>query len=179
MPATTPFRTSPPRSSLPVPPDETVRWSGAPPTGHLWRRTDWLTVPFSLMWCGFALFWEGGVIASGAPFFFKLWGLPFVAVGLYMVAGRFVWDAHVRAGTRYAVTDRAAYVFRGGSERRFAGAELDDVRVERNADGSGTLRFGAEAPQGRRGVPASSPDNAFEAIPDVDAAYDAVRAARR
>jgi hypothetical protein len=171
------------REPLPVPSDETVRWTGQPPTGLLWRTTDWVLVPFSLMWGGFALFWESMVISAGAPLVMQLWGVPFVCVGAYMIAGRFWWDANVRARTRYAVTDRAAYVvvdgFRG-SVRRFAGPALAEVQIERRDDGSGTLRFGPNAPArgqwyGSR-TPLASP-NAFEAIRDVDHAYDAVRAA--
>jgi len=170
------------REPLPIPPDETVRWSGAPPRGLMLRSSDWFAVPLSLLWGGFAIFWETIVIAGRAPFFFGLWGVPFVCIGLYMIVGRFFWEANVRSRTRYAVTDRAAYIeVRGfrGSVRRYTGSALDDVRVERKPDGSGTLRFGPDArPWGQWGGSMSqAPANAFEAIRDVGAAYDAVRAA--
>jgi len=171
------------REPLPIPPDETVRWTGEPPTGLLWRTSDFALVPFSLMWGGFALFWESMVISSGAPLVMMLFGVPFVLIGLYLIAGRFVWDANVRARTRYAVTDRAAYVVVsgiGGSMRRYAGAALGEVQVERKDDGSGTLRFGPNSmarSQWYSSRNALTPQNAFEAIRDVDRAYDAVRAA--
>jgi hypothetical protein len=170
------------REPLPIPADETVRWTGEPPTGLLWRPSDWVMVPFSLMWGGFALFWESMVISAGAPLVMKLFGVPFVCLGLYLIAGRFLWDANVRARTHYAVTDRAAYIVVTGFQavvRRYSGSGLDDVRIERKADGSGTLRFGPDpraAPQFRRST-SMVPQNAFEAIRDVDHAYDAVRAA--
>jgi hypothetical protein len=171
------------REPLSIPPGETVCWSGAPRRGLILRSSDWLAVPFSLLWGGFAIFWETMVFANPAPFFFKLWGVPFVCVGLYMIVGRFFWDANVRSRTRYVVTDRAAYIeVRGfhGSVRRYTGSALDDVRVERKREGSGTLRFGADerfwGPWG--GGPLSPIAlNAFEAISDVDAAYHAVRGA--
>ena len=173
------------REPLPIPSDETVRWAGEPPTGLLWRTSDVALVPFSLMWGGFALFWESMVISSGAPLVMMLFGVPFVVIGIYLIAGRFVWDANVRARTRYAVTDRAAYVAISGfqgSVRRYAGAALAEVRVERRGDGSGTLRFGPDATvrgQWYSSRSALASQNAFEAIRDVDHAYDAVRAASR
>jgi hypothetical protein len=172
------------REPLPIPPDETVRWTGEPPTGFLWRPSDWVLVPFSLMWGGGVLFFESAIISAGAPLVMMLFGVPFVVVGAYLVAGRFWWDANVRARTRYAVTDRAAYIvvtgFRG-KVRRYSGSGLDDVNIERKEDGSGTLRFGPDARRSRQGASASPlvPLNAFEAIRDVDHAYDAVRAAAR
>ena len=169
------------REPLPIPSGETVRWMGEPPTGLIWRSSDWFLVPFSLMWGGFALFWESMVISGGAPLVMILFGLPFVCIGLYLIAGRFFWDANVRARTRYAVTDRAAYIvvdgFRG-AVRRFAGSVLDDVGIERKDDGSGTLRFGPAVPA-TSGARALLPQNAFESIRDVDRAYDAVRAVVR
>ena len=174
------------REPLPIPSDETVRWTGEPPTGLLWRTTDFALVPFSLMWGGFALFWESMVISAGAPLVMMLFGVPFVLIGIYLIAGRFLWDANVRARTRYAVTDRAAYVVVsgfGGSVRRYAGSALGEVRVERKDDGSGTLRFGPgdASARGRwySSRTALASQNAFEAIHDVDHAYDAVRAASR
>jgi hypothetical protein len=170
------------REPLPIPAGETVRWTGEPPTGLLWRSSDLVLVPFSLVWGGFALFWESMVISAGAPLVMALFGVPFVVLGAYLIAGRFFWDANVRARTRYAVTDRAAYIVVSGFRgvvRRYAGSALDDVGIERKEDGSGTLRFGPDPRASRQGPRSASfvPQNAFEAIRDVDRAYDAVRAA--
>ncbi len=170
------------REPLPIPSDETVRWTGEPPTGLLWRRSDWALVPFSLVWTGFALFWESMVISAGAPLVMMLFGVPFVCIGVYLVAGRFAWDANLRARTRYAVTDRAAYIVVSGFRgvvRRYSGSGLDDVGVERSDDGSGTLRFGPDPRTTAQGSRTASfvAQNAFERVRDVDRAYEAVRAA--
>jgi len=51
---------------------EKLIWTGKPKTGIVFRSSDAFMIPFSLLWGGFALFWETSVVATGAPFFFKL-----------------------------------------------------------------------------------------------------------
>ena len=92
---------------------ETVLWRGKPGKGHLLTGQDIFMIPFSILWCGFAIFWEATVIRNGAPFFFTLWGIPFVCVGLYMVFGRFLWTAWIRKRTAYVITDQKILRARG------------------------------------------------------------------
>src|SRR3954471_6987431 len=72
---------------------ERLLWVGAPDPAVRFTAADGFLVPFSLMWGGFAIFWEAAAFAGGTPFFFKLWGIPFVLVGVYFIAGRFVVKA--------------------------------------------------------------------------------------
>lgn len=46
-----------------------------------------------------------------APAFFKLWGIPFVCVGLYMVFGRFLMKSYLREKTVYVITNRRVFLF--------------------------------------------------------------------
>lgn len=112
----------------------------------LFRAADVLLVPLSVVWCGFAIFWEVGVLADGAPAFFTVWGVPFVLAGLYLVAGRFVVRAVASRRTRYTITDTRLLVHNGWSGRRLTTAYLRSLPppvVSERRDGSGSLAFGA------------------------------------
>jgi hypothetical protein len=85
---------------------ERAYWVGRPDTRVHLSRGDLFLVPFSVLWASFAIFWEATAIASRAPLLFPLWGVPFVLVGLYMVAGRFFFAANRRRRTLYAVTNQ-------------------------------------------------------------------------
>ena len=92
---------------------ETVVWSGRPAQGLLFTSRDWLLIPFSLLWCGFTIFWEATALSlATAPLFMKLFGAAFVLVGLYFVAGRFLLDAWIRSGTQYAITNNRVLIAR-------------------------------------------------------------------
>jgi hypothetical protein len=123
---------------------ECLLWTGRPPQGLILRPADALMIPFSLMWGGFAIFWELGVPASNAPWFFRLWGIPFVLVGLYLIIGRFLHDAVVRRGIFYAVSDRRVLQLRTGL---FGGLRSLDIKrlpqldLEERRNGRGTLKF--------------------------------------
>jgi hypothetical protein len=85
---------------------EHVQWLGRPDASKHFNAGDLYLVPFSILWAGFAVFWEATAIASGAGPFFALWGIPFIVIGLYLVIGRFFYEAYRKRHTLYAVTDR-------------------------------------------------------------------------
>ena len=164
-------------------------WWGRPRQGVVLRGWDVFTIPFSLVWCGFAIFWEAVVVTSGkAPGFFVLWGMPFVAIGLYMVAGRFFADALQRRKTYYALTTERVLIVSGVFSRTIKSLSLNtlsDVTLTEGRSGKGTITFGPQSPFGSMfgglsswpGAPAQSPR--FDSIDDARTVYEQIRRAQR
>ena len=121
--------------------DEYVLWRGRPVQGRIFTGRDVFMIPFSIMWGGFAIFWELSVTLSGAPVFFRLWGIPFVLVGLYMMVGRFCVQAYILKRTFYAITSRRVLQCRCGRIVSLNTDRLPEVHMTVHKDGSGTLAF--------------------------------------
>jgi hypothetical protein len=99
-------------------PGERLLWSGRPRRGLMLRAGDAFLIPFSLLWCGFVIFWEWSVVSIGhASWLLELWGVPFIAVGLHFVLGRFLVDAYQRRRTFYGVTDSRVLIAIDGFRR--------------------------------------------------------------
>src|SRR5438309_975004 len=134
-------------------PGERIIWSGQPKQGIAFRRSDLIAVPFGLMWGGFALFWNFGVWTSfpnsgtADDWFFKLWGLPFLAVGLYIIVGRFFYDAWVRKRSIYAVTNERVLILGGSSSSKLVSREIQSLpmlELTESGDGTGTIAFDSD-----------------------------------
>jgi hypothetical protein len=167
---------------------ERLLWYGRPKLGLVLRPTDAFMIPFSLLWGGFAIFWEASVVSITAPSFFSLWGVPFVLIGLYMIIGRFFVDAYIRSKTFYAVTSERILIVSGMLNREVRSLSLktlSDMNLKLKGNGSGTILFGnttfgaafydgTPMPGSRRYQPP-----AFEMIEDARAVYELVRKAQK
>ncbi|HET7856676.1 MAG TPA: hypothetical protein VFL41_09495 [Gaiellaceae bacterium] len=120
---------------------ERLLWVGRPYPGRVFDRSDAFLIPFSLLWGGFAIFWEAGVILSGWEFG-AVWGIPFVAFGLYLIAGRFFVKVRRRRRTHYAVTDRRVFSKRDDATRAAFIHSIPTINARLQADGSGSVIFG-------------------------------------
>ena len=165
---------------------EVLRWSGRPRQGFVLRGSDWFLIPFSLLWGGFAVFWEIMAIAGG-PGFFMVWGIPFVVIGVYMIAGRFFADRLIRSRTVYGITDSRAIILSGFSGKQVKSLSLrtlTDVSLSESRNRSGTITFGAVPPGAAfmQGFPMPGAANGmpaqFELIDDARAVYDVIRDAQ-
>lgn len=162
---------------------ERIVWSGRPSQGLILTPRDALLIPFSLVWCGFAVFWTVGATGMGADVFFDLWGAMFICIGLYFVFGRFLIDAWVRRRMHYAVTDRRVLIARAGPFSKFTAiglTQLPDVNLDERRNGCGTIRFGQEVSiWGNRGMggwtPAFDPTPQFIAIDNAHSVFDLIQ----
>lgn len=165
---------------------ERLLWAGQPPQGVRFSLLDIFLIPFSLVWGGFAIAWEVLVIAAGAPFFFPLFGVPFVVVGLYLMVGRFFFDARARARTFYGVTDRRALVVTNTPARKVDAVDLGGekpISLVEHRKGSGTIVFGGPGltpgPTGNLALSMSSKEmQQFEKIQNARAVYQMLNDAR-
>jgi len=168
-------------------PGERLVWAGKPKSGLMLTARDGFLIPFSLMWGGFAIFWEWSVLDStrgNSPGgFFALWGIPFVLAGLYLILGRFFVDAWARARTAYGVTGQRILILRDGPFGKFTALAIDrlpELSLNERADGSGTIRFGGDSIFGRRNgfsgwSPALDGTPQFLAVPDARAVFDQIQ----
>ena len=126
---------------------EELLWTGRPTQGIILRPMDILLIPFSLVWCGFAIFWEASVLQVQAPFLFKLFGLPFVGAGLYIVFGRFFMGARRRKNTLYGIT-ASRVIIKSGLRTTVVKSlnikSMMDVTIAEKRNGSGTITLETE-----------------------------------
>jgi hypothetical protein len=181
-------------------PGENIVWSGQPDPTIVFSPQDLFLVPFSLMWGGFALFWEAGVLgifskgvgAVGIGSFFVLWGIPFVVVGQYLIWGRFLYKRWMKRRTLYAVTTKRVVVVAEGRSLRINSlflSQLLSVSRSRKSNGAGSITFGGggvmsllsgSAMYANTGMDffARSGGLAFYDIRDVDNVYRHIQAQR-
>lgn len=130
-------------------PGESVRWIGKPDANRIFSPGDVFFVPFSLLWGGFALFWEAGVLGlfsssparGGAWWFGALWGIPFAVIGQYLIWGRFLYRRWDRRRTIYAVTNQRVLSLKGNTLQSISLTQLPTLNKSVRPDGSGTLEF--------------------------------------
>jgi hypothetical protein len=114
--------------------NEHVIWSGRPVTAVRFSPADVFMVPFSIVWGVFALFWVVSLIANGSPVFLLVASIPFVAVGGYLLFGRFLVKRHRKLRTAYAITNQRALIA-GADSLQEAPIKKIPSAVRRHRDG--------------------------------------------
>lgn len=169
-------------------PGEALLWSGAPPEGILIRPMEMLFTPLNVGVCGFAGFMEF-IAVSSRNVFMMVWGIPFLLMSVYLLAGRFVAEAWLRANTYYAVTDQRVIIALALFGLKVVESldlnKLDTMAIAEGPDGRGTITFGvrpsptgAFSPRGRlvRTTP-SLPS--FNRIEHVGIVFDTIQRAKQ
>jgi hypothetical protein len=164
---------------------ERILWSGKPGQGLLLTELDIYLIPFSLLWCGFMIFWTIGATRAGG-FGPLLFGAFFLCYGLYTLVGRFIVDAWIRRDMRYAVTNRRLLIARPAPFSKFTALNLEqlpEVHLKERTNGLGTIRFGQQGPT-RGGYyrlisPAFDPNPLFLAIDDARRVFDLIQRTAR
>lgn len=134
---------------------ELIRWAGmsSPGKSFLYTTPIWL---MGIPWTAFTVFWEamsigtilgikGGPkgMATGMAWMFALFGLPFVLIGLGMLAAPFFAARQARR-TAYVLTDRRLLTITEGRSlnvRTVDPRRLIAVESTRRPDGTGNLEL--------------------------------------
>lgn len=169
-------------------PSERVLRAGRPRQGPLLRGYDAFAIPFGLIWLGAVIAMIVGVLSSGQPDPGALVFMAFfVAIGLYLVVGRFFVEAFQRSRIRYCVSNERVIIISGVVSRSVKSIELkglSEVEVSERRNGSGAIVFGATSMLdamfgGMQGWPGMSSRVArFDLIPNVRSVYETIRSAQ-
>src|SRR6266540_5186143 len=118
--------------------DEDVLWYAQPKASVLFDPRDIFLIPFSLVWGGFSLYWEGSVVADllhgktksgngGDLREFAIFGVIFVIVRLYFMVGRFFGKRWLRQRTHYIIRNQWAVSLVAVKTGRILSLELAGV----------------------------------------------------
>lgn len=121
-------------------PGESILWKGKPEKGNIITRRETILFPFSIMVCGFSLFWEFLALQSG-QLFPVFWGLPIVCIGIYMLIGRHIQTAYLRSRTFYVITNKKLIIKKGNRITMHDKQDLPPMEVEIHKNGNGTILF--------------------------------------
>lgn len=127
--------------------NENVIWTGRPESGQLLKSSDMFMIPFSIMWGGFAIFWESTALTMNAPLLFKIWGIPFVFVGLYMIFGRFIYEYYKRKELFYGITNKRIIIKQTILPKKTTTlilSNIQEVNIKINKNGNGDIIFAPE-----------------------------------
>jgi hypothetical protein len=163
--------------ALELGPGERLIWSGVPKTGIVFRGSDLTQIPISLAVLYIFTIKYRSASHTGA-FEAIIWGALFAAV-LYVVAGRFLYDALRRRRSVYAITSDRVLIINSVWSRyvkSFALSSITDIKLDEGRDGIGNIwlgrRFLPPGWQDPRLMPSRTSRNALEIVPDAKHVYE-------
>lgn len=154
--------------------DETILWQGRPETGLRLKPKALTTSAFGVFFLGFALFWTYMAGSAGGSGIFPMFGLPFIAIGLWLVLGTHVYDMYRRARTHYTLTSKRAFIATNVLSRKLDYyIVLPTTPVSFHPDPPASIYFAKEERQNGDGV--TLEDVGFERIDDGAHVYELIR----
>lgn len=121
--------------------DEYILWKGKPEKGGSFSPQNIGLLVFSIFWLGFSLFWESAIFSSDAPFIMKLFGLPFIAIGVYLLYNSLFRSKALRNKTFYVVTNKKLIIKADSNIRMYNAADLPPMQIQMHKNGNGTILF--------------------------------------
>jgi hypothetical protein len=181
-------------------PGEELLWCGRPDPAVIFSAADLIAIPFSVVWLSIAVAIAAGSQAAGAPPAFRAGGILFVAIGIYLLAGRFVTRWISKRRTVYGITGDRVLV-QVGSSFRECPVKGGSMSIRRRRNGrhatvvfepfGSYLTYGPPAmpgaPMDGTGIPAMGPRTSrrvapgaitFSDVPDPDALLAAINRAK-
>ena len=164
-------------------PGEHLLWSARPARGLRLRFEDAQAIPFSLFCCWPLLRWTNALLSSDLPASVQfVMATPLVLLALFLLIGRFFFDAKLRAKTYYGLTQRRILVVSEAFVRKVKGLDLRDLGpsgLELSRRGFGTVRFGWPETSRHWRSRRRRPQLQLEMIADAETAHQRICAARQ
>lgn len=107
--------------------NEKILWEGKPNFGPFVAKS-LIAVPFGFLFLMFSLFWTGMTVVSGAPFFFSLFGSPFILLGLLIMIEPPLYALLVYQYVYYVITDKRVLIQGGLIGRDFKIVDFDKIQ---------------------------------------------------
>lgn len=171
-------------------PGESIIWQGQPLGGIVWANALSPIAFMGAFFTAFSLFWivAAATMTSGQPFpfnLFALFGLPFLAAGLFMLGGHVVLDAYLRSSMWYTLTDRTAFIATNAFGRKsletYPLAEMPFLELDDGKPGSifFSNRVSASTSKSPRAQGSVTPRVGFRHLADARSLYGQMRGLRR
>jgi hypothetical protein len=167
---------------------ESLLWVGRPAQGIKFRGSDVFLIPFGLFWFGFSFQAFRSTLTPRTPPFFLVFMSFFLAMGFYLLIGRFILDSINRRRTYYGVTDDRILILTEFPTRRIKSLNLrtlTDITFSAKRSGIGSITFGAQNPMAAWHGGAAWPGMGqyqsphFDLIQDVRSVYEIIRDAQK
>ena len=166
-------------------PGERLLWIGQPKQGLLLRAEDIWLIPFSLVWNFNSFSGISSTLASGQGRFDPI-TILFLAVGFYLLVGRFLVDMWFRSRAYYGLTNERAIIVTGTNSleaRSIYLKTMSNLKMTKRGNGCGTIEFDKPkfsffGTRASRAVPWPGTGQyinpAFEMITDVRRVHDLI-----